>query len=775
MGLFKIAFSNMKKRKGATVTLLCMIIIASLMLIVGLNLIMSLSSFYDTKVDELNGADFISFVSEDKWDDSALDFATTHENVTNAEVEDILRAANADIKINGVITSTSFLAYNMDTRREIAPLEIIDKLSSIPNEAIVAPLYVKISGGYKSGDEFKVTVGSRVYTFKIYGFFEDTVCGSNMVSMKRFYLADSGFNALSADNNFEKIKTLSVAFENRNQVREFEKAYKKIIFGSQNDVYNIKYDVAKEDATSFLGIMGVMIIAFAIIIFGVAVVIIRFNIYGSIDEDIKNFGALKSVGYTTKQIVASILVQYLFVAACACFLGVIIGSVAMPFVGNLVAGNSGLLWISGFDPLPAVITVFSVLGITSLIAFFTGTKSKKITPVSALRQGLDTRNVNKSRAALSNRKLPLHINLGLKNILGNIKNSLTVFGVVAIFLFACVLSNVLFYNFVTEKTAMIQMTGLENAEVVITFFSGDNEDLVNAVREDAGVRKIIVYDEMYVSTSDTEIKLTVSEDFTLFETNIIAEGRQPRTHYEISIGSAISELSGKKIGDMITLELGAVTHGYLVTGITQGINGNGGFLGCITTEGFKELDSGFKARSSYVFLNNGVNREKFIERYNVDFAGRAVVSDFGKAINAILDSVAGTIKLVIMLIVAVTVIVVALVLFLLISALIRKMKKNIGIMKALGYSNAQLIRQIIYTFMPSAIIGSIAGLLLGIFGSNALCSVLMSTMGVLKATFIVPIPTSIIIGLSMVFFNLIVTVSVSLRIKRITPYKLIVE
>lgn len=774
MNLFKIAFSNMKKRKGAAITLLCMILIASIMLMVGLNLVLNLSSFYDKKVEELKGPHYISFVKESIWNDDVLRFAKSHENVIVAEAENCLQYANAGIKANDTDTSTNLYAYNMENAREIAPLNIIDKLGNIPDNAAVVPLFLKLSEGCRSGDELSIIINANTYTFTIYGFFEDTMCGANTISIKRYYLNNSAFQTLSADSNFLKARTLSVRLADIGNIQAFEKAYKKVIYGSSNEMFNFSYAAGKNSATSFLGLMGAIVIVFAILIFGISVIIIRFNIYNSIDEDIKNFGAFKSIGYTAKQVIISILIQYLLIAACAAVLGIALGLAVMPYVGNIVAANSGLLWLKGFSPLPVLITLFLILGITALIAYLTGRKSKKITPVNALRQGLDTHNYEKSRVPISNNKLPLHFNLGLKGFLSNLKNNITFFAVIALFTFACVLSNVLHYNFVTEQTAVSQMIGLEDAEVIITFLTDNNEEMISTVQNDNRVRKTILYDDIYISASDMEFGLTVTNDFSAFETNTIIKGRAPQSAGEMSVSGIMSELTGKKIGDMIYIELGAASAEYLITGITQAIN-NGGYLCAMTTEGVKRLNPDFEVRSLYVFLNDASATKEFIVHYNSEFAGYAINIDFGKLLGDQINSLAATISVLVILIIIVTVIVIALVLFLFISTLIRKMKKTIGILKALGYSDFQLMRQIIYTFLPSAIVGSIAGILLGVFASNGVCSLMLGSMGILKATFLVPLLAAFLIGFVMIALNLIITMLVSLRIKKITAYKLIVE
>lgn len=774
MSLFKIAFSNIKKRKGGAVTLLCMIIIASIMLMVGLNLVLNLSSFYDQKVEELNGAHFLSFVTEAKWSDDALMFADSYDGVESAEVENTLDFSSAKIEMKGKATATSFRVYNIDSHREIAPLIIIDKLGSVPENAIVAPLDIKINGGYRAGDNFSVQINTVTYNFTIYGFIEDTMCGNTMMSIRRFYVDGNMFSTLSNDNSFEAMKTFSVRFYNLSEVRDFEKAYKKIIFGSQNDIYSMNYELGKTSTTTFLSLMGAMVVAFAIIIFGIAIIIIRFNIINNISEDIKNFGALKSVGYTTKQIIVSLILQYLLIAVIACIAGSVISILIMPLIGNVVASNSGLLWLSGISFLPLLLTAVAILGITVLIAYLTGRKSKTITPVNALRQGLDTHNYSKNNLPISKTKIPLQLNLGFKNLINNMKNNFTIFIVVAVFAFACILGNVLQYNFGTDKSALIQMAGSEDTSVSISFFADNNDSYIQAIQNDERVNKTVAYEDVFVSCGDIDFMVTVSDDFSRFNTNTIFKGRYPQSHNQISISGVVSKAIGKAIGDIVTIELGNEQRDFLVTGITQGMNENG-MVGNLTTTGFKTLNPDFKARSLYVYLYDNNDIESFVEYYGEALEGRAVVLDWEKLTNAFIDPLGESMNLVVILIIITTIIIISLVLFLLISTLIRKNKKSIGIMKALGYSNFQLMRQIVYTFMPIVIIGSVVGIIMGFFITNSVLTVMLTSAGALSVNFIIPVLSSILIGFAMIALNLVITALVSLRIKNISAYKLIVE
>src|SRR5690606_35555030 len=56
MNILNLAIANIRKSKGAAGSLVALIVIATLLLTIGLNIILKFNSFHDDKVEQLHGA-----------------------------------------------------------------------------------------------------------------------------------------------------------------------------------------------------------------------------------------------------------------------------------------------------------------------------------------------------------------------------------------------------------------------------------------------------------------------------------------------------------------------------------------------------------------------------------------------------------------------------------------------------------------------------------------------------------------------------------------------
>ena len=96
-------------------------------------------------------------------------------------------------------------------------------------------------------------------------------------------------------------------------------------------------------------------------------------------------------------------------------------------------------------------------------------------------------------------------------------------------------------------------------------------------------------------------------------------------------------------------------------------------------------------------------------------------------------------------------------------------------MKAIGYSTIQLMNQISIGFLPVIITGVVIGGVLGLFFTNPMLGVLLSSAGVKRLDFIIHFPIILMLCVGILILAYIVSMLVSLKIKKITAYNLMKE
>jgi len=773
MNKFKIAFANIKKRKGSAITFMVMVLISALMLSISVALLMGINDFYDKKLDELNAPHFNCFIYEGSYKNEYTDFAKNYESQTNTYLMDGLYVIG-----NWVFESTKkpgtnvFISETELTGSGFYKPEIIDAQSSKSTDMIILPISFK-SSGVNSGDKIKFKIETD-YTFTVYGFYEDPICGSSTVSTIVAYVGDTKYSELKSDTaNFSSWKWLMVRFEKADNARDFIADFsRKYAFGA-NEIMALSYDQSKMSALLFPQLMSMLCIMFSLIILVIAFIVVNFSIKSSISEDIANIGALKSIGYKSKALRRIQIIQYLLIAA----LGSVIGSVIFLFVfgllGNIIASTSGLLWVQGINVIPAVITIAAICVLTLLIVFFATRKYKKITPVNALRQGESHHSFKRNPAPLQNGNMPLNLHLGVKRFFNSAKNSVTLCIVVALLTFVSLTTYIISYNLNDDRTAMTQMVGLELAEIWVQGQPGYDIDIINdTVKSNDKVKDTLLSGTVGSFVKDYQTFAKVHEDNTKLTTNNLVRGEHPKKDDETTIGAIVANSIGKDLWDMVRIEINGKEKDYYIVGITQGIGDGGG--GCeITYNAMLSHNDEFKWDTIYVYTKDGADVKVCYNELKNALGSSAMPIVVDEQLDAILSSLGDPLSMISMLMIIIAVVVIAFVLYLIISALIRKQKKEFGIMKAMGYKTRHIILQLLISFLPSLLIGTAIGIVLGFIVTNPLLIVFFSSMGLAKAYFIIPAVISIVIGLAIFVASMLISLLISLRLRKISPIKLI--
>ena len=774
MKLSKIAFSNIKKRKSSAITLAAITAVAVTMLSISLMLLLGISSFYDTKAEELNAPHItlaLNGYTEDEMED-IFEFTTNYNKVKETETEDCY-LGNIKYDINSNIIKTQMVFSKEYPDRIMNTYTIIDKLSAKPINGIILPLSFKFEG-FKSNDNFSIQAGSKIYNLTIYGFYENVQLGSAMSNLKMAYITENAFNTISSDNIFMPYTLLYIMFQNLPDSYNFETDFLKE-FGSSSSAFAISYDGSKGGVTMFPTIVAMVLILVSAIIVIVALIIARFTIINNIEEDIKTLGALKSIGFTSGQIKWSMVLQFLIISVTGVLLGVLLTLASSGVIGNVISSTSGLLWSGASMFTPIVIAVLSVITVVVFITYFMSRRSKSVTPINALRSGLTNHSFIKNIIPLEKSKMPLNVSIAAKHFSRNLKNNITSFIMIVMFAFMTVLGFTLYYNFVTDTNAFREMSGLEMG-IIVQFsekYIEENENTLDEIKNRDNIRSTFEFNLTPVIADGKAIDVFVWDDMEKKEASAIVEGRYPQADDEVSIPKALASMTGKKRGDRINIEFEGRMGSYLITGITQ----TAGNPTCdLTKEGFARLKDNFVFTGTFIYLSDESSEavDSFMNSLIDDYKRDIYMENSSEVMDGILGTISGPVGIATYFILGIEVFVICFVFFLMVNTIIRRKKKEAGIMKALGFTSGQLILQMLLSILPVVIGGVLVGTLLGVLLTNVLLGMMFGGL-VAKATFTIPALLIIISETALVAICVLTVYLVSLKYKKIAPHKLIVE
>lgn len=775
MNILKIVFANIRKRKGSSITFLVMVILSSFMLFISLSLMVGSRDFYDKKVEELQSPHYSNYMVKNSYKDDFRSYSENYDGVTDVCVLNALICTGSWNMKSGKADSTIILSDISEVNgKSFQKLTVIDEQAAEAKNMIILPISLK-SSGFQSGEKISFELNGKIYEFTIIGFFEDTLTGASTTGSYTGYLDTATFSRLKADENFTEYQNLMVRFNESERSNEFQTDFNKMSNLIPSEEFVLTFTAAKSSALMFISIILMILVIFSLIILLIAFIVARFSINSSIEEDIQAIGALKSIGYKNKILRGSQLIQYLLIAVIGSFAGSLVSIFTFEFVGNIVASTSGLLWISGNNIIPALLTILLICGLTFLIIYIATRKYKKITPINALRQGESHHSFKKNKMPLDKYKIPLIFHLGIKRFFKSIKNNITLFIVASLLVFISVFVFSMSYNLNYDKTAMIQMVGLEMAEIwVQTNPEVDINEVNEVILSHDEVNATLLTGSMSCTLDGYESYASCVEDYSKLITNKVVKGRHPELYNEIALGATVANTVNKGLGDTVTMKMHGIEMNYIVVGITQDI-GNGGIYSEITEDAMRKQYNEFYMDTIYVYLHDDVNVKDYNNKLNEIYGNQILTADVTEQIDAILNSMGGPFSAISLIMIAVTIIIISFVLFLILNTLIRREKKELGIMKALGYKNRHLAMQILISLFPSLLLGTTLGVVLGGVLTNPLFSVMMSSAGLLSAYFIIPVLPAIFIGLGVLVISIIMLYLISFRLKKISPQKLIVE
>jgi len=158
------------------------------------------------------------------------------------------------------------------------------------------------------------------------------------------------------------------------------------------------------------------------------------------------------------------------------------------------------------------------------------------------------------------------------------------------------------------------------------------------------------------------------------------------------------------------------------------------------------------------------------------YASRLIMAgDLDAAFSEGVSPFASIMSLVGLAVVAVAALVIVLILYFVIGGAIVRRRRELGIQKAIGFTTANLMSQISLGFALPLTLGAVAGCLFGATTVNIFMSIGMSSLGVMKASYIVNPAWVIVTGAGMIVLSYLISILITWRIRKISAFALVTE
>lgn len=771
-----IAFSNVRKSKGQTIGIAVLILLAASML----NLWLMLSTDYKRNFDRYHekfNAEHVTLAVDGSTDDVQSFLRETLEADSRTEEYrmDSCMHISGTFSYNGGEMNSWFVFMEKQAalNRSIGKMEIVEESDSA--SGVYLPMLYK-TDDIAIGKNIELFMGSHKATYTVCGFFNSIMLGSHNCGMMEIVLTEDKYAELRDSGYVPQATLCSVRLTRKEESLSFESALKSAVSKQYPNITmnSNSYDMVTRSRYISQMICSGIISAMAFFVLLIAIVVIVSNIINYIQVNMKNLGVLKAAGYTSGQLIGSLLLQFLSLTLGAAILGIGFSYGLFPAINRMMITQTGIPYTMRFLPSAFLISAAVLCGTVAAAVWLASRRIRRIEPMAALRSGVRTHNFRRNYVPLDRTKAPLNLALALKSTLLSAKNNITVCTTMIVLSLVVVFSGLMTENVIADMTPFLNLIVGETADSCIGVEAGAEDAFLAEMYGDSRVEKVYLYTSLNVSHTDgAELMATLCEDYSdVNNRNVVFEGRFPKYDNEIAIAGKYAKENGLKIGDEMEITANGKQEKYLICGFTQ-ISNNLGRDCLFTRSGYERLGM-LTSANYYINLTDGTSIDLFHQEMKEKLGSSVIITI---DIRATVESAAGVyISLMTMIVSAVlvlSVIIIVFVLYLLVRTMLNNKQRDYGIMKALGFTTGQLILQTALSFMPATIFSVAAGLAICSIIINPLVSLFLNGIGIVKSTFTVPVGFIAAAGAGLVICAFVTVCLLSLKIRKIAPKALL--
>lgn len=607
----------------------------------------------------------------------------------------------------------------------------------LPGEVYVSPSMVTMFG-VQIGDEisFPIARAGRDLALTVKGFYEDPFMGSSMIGMKGFLISEEDYIGAGQVIQDSGIDALA---RNGAMLHIFPEEGSSLTVSELNSRLNEstglpRYTEFIHSAGSIAGFMLVLqnafsglLIAFVTVLLVVVMVVVGHSINSAVEADYVNMGILKTVGFTGSLLRRIQMIQYLSVILAGMMAGGILTVPLSRFVSSATLTTTGIR-IPENMPVGTCLLAFGaiVLVLAGFIALKSG-KINEVAPMKAIRGETLTVNGDNGglRKSLPIRKNQLELRLAFRQLTAG-KRRYAGACLVALFLvFFASMTGRLDSWLGADGKGMMEAFNPADHDIGVQIFGAYSADEAeNTILSYTGITDSYLLAMPGVSVNGIDYTANVISDPKRFH---LIEGRTCMAEDEIVLTEFVASDLGVSIGDTVTVQADMGSGVYTVSGIYTCANDMGDNVG-LSREGYLKIGQDSpELWCHHYFLTDPSQKTTVTEALKEAYGGDVHVHEntwpglFGiiSAMRALMVFQYGMVMVFILIVTVMTG-----------SRILCAEKRDIGIMKALGFTSGQLQTAFALRFGLAAVPGAVIGTGLAAMLTDPLVSKVMKMAGI---------------------------------------------
>ena len=631
--ILRLSFANIKKHKKESVLFLILITLGIVLLSASVSAVTGIGKITPKMVEESGCYKNLVYIRQDHYSDRYLEFLEDKADVESFDhtsfVTDMIKVRSKDE--GDILADISFVPLSGECRMESFEPDPEFRTAAHP---IVLASANRDKFELSEGDDFTIIWDNKEFTFTVTGFYETGIW--NYGTKAVINEVDFAYLENVMDDRFEMIGINTAAGADEQSVLSGFKAFAEE--ASINDLsgswYSSAYEETLENNNINMSILSIITMIMSAVIVIAIMIMIRFRIVSDIQEQIVSIGVLEAIGYTSGQIAASYIAEYVLIALAGALIG---AAPAMIMAKGLLKNAASSVYYGGPLTVPAApvfICTMAVIAFAGITALSRACTVKKYPPVMAFRKGIETHSFKKNILPLEKTKGSVHIRLALKSLFTNLKNHIGLTVCITACTVLALTGFVLGAFFASPERILGSVCGHELCDIRIEALGDiDPEAFAAELKGMPEVRQVLTpatgvgvkaaYGDDGMNKQDIPLIAEVYEDYSETSTIILIKGRFPEHENELCVTvQSLKMIIGAQIGDTITLEYGKVKKDYVITGVVNSVvNPNTVYF---TTEGFKRMNPVYTPLAFDIYLNEGADSKEFAallrERYGKEIA-----------------------------------------------------------------------------------------------------------------------------------------------------------
>lgn len=723
---FHILKNDLKRKKTMNLILFLFVILAAMFVASGINNVFAVMNGTDYYLDKAGIGDYVILTMGDNAVGALDEMLRTEKAVKDYRMECVVYGSQDNVKAEDD-SSVECKNTTIFQSIEASVITFFDTDNKPITEVEKGHVYVSGSfmeaNGFEYGDKILIEHNGVQIPLVLCGKAKDALLGSDFMGNTRFILNEEDMQKLLDNEIIYNHYRGDICYIDTDNIQEMN--------GAVSKVSNIAFDGSRS-LIKMCYVMD-MIVAFVMLILSVCLIIVsfvvlKFSITFTITEEFREIGVMKAIGISNRKIRGLYIVKYLMLAAAGAAIGFF---ASIPFGALLLDSVSEKMVLGNDNPfLINLLGAVLVVCVIVLFAYSCTGKVKKASPVDAIRNG-QTGERYKNKSVLRIHKFPAGnaFFMALNDILSNPKRFLAIiisFGICTMFVLILVNTTATMKspNLIETFGTRSDLYVTDVAQAMKDMNTGSKEDMKKQLDEMArelgkeGMPSKFCIEVQYkypVHFDGADYTFTCQQGINTEITDYrYTEGVIPQNEYEIAITPQISEITGAKIGDTITIHYDNEDAKCMVTAYFQTMNQMGEVIRLHENApvDFSHVSSTLSYQINFTDHPSEDEIEHRKERIKELYDNDEVMNATEFCIDCI--GVTDTMDSVQILLLGITLVVVILVTILMERSFIADEKSQIAILKAMGFQDRAVIKWHVYRLGLAALIAMVLAAALSI-------------------------------------------------------------